>query len=46
MHEIDRARFDWEQIDQNPFWTPDAQAAEDWAAISTVCANRARPSAR
>ncbi|MDD9717871.1 chorismate synthase [Dinoroseobacter sp. PD6] len=31
-HGIDRARFDWEQIDQNPFWTPDAAAAEDWAA--------------
>ncbi len=31
-HQIDRAAFDWDQIDQNPFWTPDAQAAEDWAA--------------
>ncbi len=30
-HGIDRDRFDWEQIAQNPFWTPDAQAAEDWA---------------
>ncbi|WP_147126419.1 chorismate synthase [Shimia ponticola] len=30
-HGIDRDRIDWEQIDQNPFWTPDAQAAEDWA---------------
>ncbi|MDJ0995270.1 MAG: chorismate synthase [Dinoroseobacter sp.] len=30
-HGIDRARFDWAQIEQNPFWTPDAQAAEDWA---------------
>ncbi|CAN0594442.1 unnamed protein product, partial [Ectocarpus sp. 12 AP-2014] len=29
--DIDRAQFDWDQIDQNPFWTPDAQAAEDWA---------------
>ncbi len=28
---IDRANFDWSQIEQNPFWTPDAQAAEDWA---------------
>ncbi len=28
---IDRARFDWDQIDQNPFWTPDPQAARDWA---------------
>lgn len=30
-HAIDRARFDWDQITENPFWTPDAQAAEDWA---------------
>ena len=30
-HEIDRAAFDWKQIDQNPFWTPDAGAAETWA---------------
>lgn len=28
---IDRARFDWDQIAQNPFWTPDPKAAEDWA---------------
>ncbi len=31
-HKFDRANFDWSQIEQNPFWTPDAQAAEDWAA--------------
>jgi len=30
-HAIDRARFDWDQIDENPFWVPDAQAASDWA---------------
>jgi chorismate synthase len=30
-HQIDREQFDFEQIDQNPFWTPDAQAAEHWA---------------
>ena len=30
-HEIDRAHFDCDQIDQNPFWVPDAAAAEDWA---------------
>ena len=30
-HRIDRARFDWAQIEQNPFWVPDAQAASDWA---------------
>ncbi len=31
-HQINRDNFDWSQIEQNPFWTPDAQAAEDWAA--------------
>jgi chorismate synthase len=31
-HDIDRARFDWDEIDRNPFWTPDVQAAETWAA--------------
>ena len=30
-HEIDRARFDAEEIDRNPFWTPDAEAATQWA---------------
>jgi chorismate synthase len=30
-HAIDRANMDWDQIDQNPFWTPDAQAAIQWA---------------
>ena len=30
-HEIDRSRFDWDQIDENPFWVPDAEAAETWA---------------
>ncbi|MEM1302117.1 MAG: chorismate synthase [Pseudomonadota bacterium] len=30
-HGINRDAIDWGQIDQNPFWTPDAQAAEDWA---------------
>ncbi|MFC7702837.1 chorismate synthase [Plastorhodobacter daqingensis] len=28
---IERSRFDWDQIPKNPFWTPDARAAEDWA---------------
>ena len=30
-HGIDRGRFDWDEIVRNPFWTPDAQAAADWA---------------
>lgn len=27
---IDRSRFDWDQVAQNPFWCPDAQMAEEW----------------
>ncbi len=30
-HKIDRNAFDLDQIDQNPFWVPDAKAAADWA---------------
>ncbi len=30
-HKIDRARLDPAQIERNPFWCPDAQAAADWA---------------
>jgi chorismate synthase len=29
---IDRARFDATEIERNPFWAPDAQAASEWAA--------------
>ncbi|MBL1437098.1 MAG: chorismate synthase [Rhodobacteraceae bacterium] len=28
---IDRSRFDWDEINRNPFWVPDAEAAKDWA---------------
>ena len=31
-HGIDRSRFDAAEIGRNPFWVPDAEAAEDWAA--------------
>jgi chorismate synthase len=31
-HAINRAAFDLDQIEQNPFWVPDAQAAADWAS--------------
>lgn len=31
VHEIDRANIDWDQIEENPFWTPDATAAATWA---------------
>jgi len=30
-HAIDRTRWDWDEIERNPFWTPDAQAAVEWA---------------
>ncbi|MBK0325968.1 chorismate synthase [Rhodobacteraceae bacterium F11138] len=30
-HRIDRDRFDLTQVDQNPFWVPDANAAIKWA---------------
>ncbi|MEM9431027.1 MAG: chorismate synthase [Pseudomonadota bacterium] len=30
-HEIDRARFDAAEIERNPFWVPDAEAASTWA---------------
>ncbi|WP_420327614.1 chorismate synthase [Mameliella sp.] len=30
-HGVDRTRFDDAQIDANPFWCPDPQAAETWA---------------
>ena len=28
---INRDNFDWDEIERNAFWTPDAKAAEDWA---------------
>lgn len=30
-HKIDRSRFDADEIDRNPFWVPDAVAAQEWA---------------
>ncbi|WP_341863296.1 chorismate synthase [Gymnodinialimonas sp. 57CJ19] len=30
-HAIDRAALDLAQVEQNPFWVPDAKAAEEWA---------------
>ena len=31
LHRIDPDRWDWDQVDQNPFFCPDATAAESWA---------------
>ena len=30
-HKIDRSRWDWAEVDRNPFFCPDAKAAEMWA---------------
>ncbi len=30
-HLIDRKRWDWKQVDKNPFFSPDAKAAKTWA---------------
>jgi chorismate synthase len=30
-HRIDRARFDWDEVERNPLFCPDARAAELWA---------------
>lgn len=30
-HKIDRSRWDWDQVDQNPFFCPDPVAAQQWA---------------
>jgi chorismate synthase len=30
-HKVDRSRWDWRQIHENPFWCPDAAMAETWA---------------
>ncbi|MDZ4790383.1 MAG: chorismate synthase [Hyphomicrobiales bacterium] len=30
-HKIDRANWDWAEVDRNPFFSPDARAAAAWA---------------
>ncbi|HTJ88976.1 MAG TPA: chorismate synthase [Acidocella sp.] len=32
-HGIERARWDWAEIDRNPFFCPDPQAAAEWAVF-------------
>ncbi len=29
-HKIDRANWDWNEVENNPFWCPDAKAAAEW----------------
>ncbi len=30
---INRARWDWNEVENNPFWSPDAEAAKQWEAL-------------
>jgi chorismate synthase len=30
-HAVDRANWDWDEVDRNPFFSPDAKAAARWA---------------
>ena len=30
-HKVDRRLWDWNEVDKNPFFSPDARAAEHWA---------------
>ena len=30
---IDRAGWDWAEVERNPFWCPDAEAVERWTAL-------------
>lgn len=29
-HPVDRGRWDWDEVERNPFWSPDAAAAATW----------------
>ena len=30
-HKVDRSRWDWQEVDRNPFFSPDAETAARWA---------------
>jgi chorismate synthase len=32
-HKIDRRRWDWDEIDRNPFFCPDREAAAQWLSL-------------
>jgi chorismate synthase len=39
-YSIDRIRWDWKQVENNPFWCPDAQVINEWATyLNSVCKN-------
>ena len=29
-HQISRERWDWDEVERNPFWCPDEKSAKDW----------------
>ena len=31
VHKIDRTRWNWEEVDRNPFFCPDVEMVEKWA---------------
>jgi chorismate synthase len=37
---IDRASWNWNEVESNPFWCPDAAAAERWEALLTKVRKR------
>jgi chorismate synthase len=32
-HKIDREKWDWDEVDRNPFWSPDPNAATQWSTF-------------
>ena len=32
-HRIDRARWNWDEVDNNPFFSPDAGIVETWSQL-------------
>lgn len=32
-HQIDREKWNWDEVDRNPFWSPDPNAAIQWSAF-------------
>ncbi|MCE3249232.1 MAG: chorismate synthase, partial [Geminicoccaceae bacterium] len=37
---VERARWDWNEVERNPFWCPDAGAAARWEELLTVVRKR------
>lgn len=43
-HDIDRTRWDWEEVNRNPFFCPDAGVVAEWKNILRVFARQGLPS--